>query len=101
MPKLCSGCGETKGTGKFTAGQWKMGVGGICRKCNDVDNPSGGGGGGSSSKPTVEKSAKTTKVAGVPGELPPQPCASPACKKVGKGYMLCVECMCAYYCSER
>ena len=103
MPKLCSGCGESKGTGKFTAGQWKLEVGGTCRKCNAVDNPAcaSGGGGGGSSKPTVEKSAKTSKAAWVPGKQQPQPCASPACTKVGKGYKLCVGCKRAYYCSER
>ena len=35
MPKLCCGGGASKGTGKFTAGQWKLEVGGIYRKCND------------------------------------------------------------------
>ena len=102
MPKLCSGCDVSKGTGKFTAGQWKMAVGRTCRKCNAVDSPAcaSGGGGGGSSKPTVKKSAKTSKSAWVPGKLPPQPCASPACTKVGKGFMLCVGCKRAYYCSE-
>ena len=102
MPKLCSGCGVSKGTGKFTAGQWKMAVGGICRKCNDIANPACvSGGGGGSSGPTIEKSAKTSKAAWVPGKQQPQPCASPACTKVGKGFMLCVGCKRAYYCSER
>ena len=105
MPKLCSGCGESKGTDKFTAGQWKLEVGRTCRKCNAVDSPGSGGGSsggsGSSSKPTVKKSAKASKAARVPGKKQPQPCASPACKKVGKGYKLCVGCKRAYYCSER
>ena len=51
MPKLCSGCGESKGTGKFTAGQWKLEVGSTSRKCNDVDNPGDGGGGGGGTTP--------------------------------------------------
>ena len=101
MTKLCTGCGEFKGTDKFTAGQWKLEVGRTCRKCNAVDNPGGGGGGGGSSKPTVKKSAKTSKAAWVPGKQQPQPCASPACPKVGKGFMLCVGCKRAYYCSGR
>ena len=99
MPKPCSGCGGTKGKGKFSAAQWRLEVGGICRQCNG-DSTSGGGGGGGSSKPTVEKSAKTSKAVWVPGKQQPQPCASPACTKVGKGYKLCVGCKRAYYCSE-
>ena len=104
MPKLCSGCGESKGTGKFTAGQWKTEVGRTCRKCNAVDSRAcagGGGGGGGSSSTPVKKSAKASKAAWVAGKQQPQPCASPACAKVGKGYKLCVGCKRAYYCSER
>ena len=99
MSKHCGGCGELKGNGDVTAAQRELEVGGICRKCNDVNIPGGGVKG--SSKPTVQKSAKTSKNARLPGNLPPQPCASPACKKVGKGYKLCRGCMLAYYCSER
>ena len=93
MPKLCSGCGEFKGTGKFTDGQWKLEVGRTCRKCNAVDSPGGDGDGGT----VVQKSAKTSKLS----KKQPQPCASPVCTKVGKGYKLCVGCKRAYYCSER
>ena len=104
MPKLCCGCGKSKGTGKFTAGQWKLGVGAICRKCNDVDNPAGGGGGGGGgggSKPTVEKSAKTNKSAWVPSELPTRQCVNPSCRKQGKGYRRCHRCQIVYYCSAQ
>ena len=103
MPKLCFGCGESKGTGKFTVGQWKMEVGGICRKCNakSAGAAAGGDGGGSLSKD--EKSAKKSKKKKIPWEPPQQSqqCASPSCGKVGKGYKLCRGCMCVYYCSER
>ena len=87
MPKLCSGCGETK-------------VGGICRKCNG--NPGvGGGGGGRSTSTACEKSAKSSEPAWVPSELPTQLCADPSCGNEGKEYRRCHGCKEVYYCSEQ
>ena len=96
MSKLCSGCGETKGNGRFTEAQWKMEVGGICCKCNakSAGAAAGGDGGGS-----LSHSARA--IDGKKKDEKSQQCASPSCGKVGKGYKLCRGCMCVYYCSER
>ena len=98
MPKFCVGCGVSKGTGKFTAAQWKMVVGGMCRKCN---KPDGSGGGGSETIITSQPEKKSAKSGWVPSELPTRQCADPSCGNEGEGYRRCHGCQMVYYCSER